>query len=487
MAALETPNLTARQTQSDAGQFVTGTKFERGDVGLRETVRGFLQASEADYKMLKNGGIIRACESSEKEMGDQFIQAKQRSEMLSDIVTAINGGANVNLTKDFITAAYDGYADPNGALGVLNNAITLIQSFGHLENILLPFKDIITDTSGVPVLHKQWARSRYQRVPGVMIKTALNSWETNYTSGYDQDVSVQMANFAGVSIGVNNFVQGTSIRSLIGEQKNPLLYALAQYMFYTVINGAINGTLRFANDGTTQTTITAASQFVDPTFGKGAFNVAGANLATFTSALRAAMNKSQMPGGDEPAGVEDLMRYVWANTDLEATISADVVFQQLQSIQGIAQNKGENLIQTGMFTRIGNNKFRASQLICDNNSLDNGTASGITTGGAGTGADSGTNAMFVVPGNSSTSKVVGIGGTRNGLMFVSRPPLDYTKGDSGIPQTAAVEMFVTPKLGIPFMIVKYLHHGYETQFMRAESQWGVGIGDERQLMLLRQQ
>jgi hypothetical protein len=37
------------------------------------------------------------------------------------------------------------------------------------------------------------------------------------------------------------------------------------------------------------------------------------------------------------------------------------------------------------------------------------------------------------------------------------------------------------------MIVKYLDHGYENANMRTQCQWGSAIGDERQLMKLRQQ
>ena len=66
-------------------------------------------------------------------------------------------------------------------------------------------------------------------------------------------------------------------------------------------------------------------------------------------------------------------------------------------------------------------------------------------------------------------------------------PLDYTKVLPEIPSTAAIELFTTPKLGITFMIVKYIDHSYETANMRAQLMWGSGIGDERQLMLLEQQ
>lgn len=467
-------NLSARVTESDAAGAITGNRVQLGDIGLRETVRAFLQESEDDYKLLGKGGVIRATNRDEKALEGVQHKAQSKSMLLADINNMILRGGNFRLTEEFIKATYDGYADPAGALGVLNTALTLQWTFGHLENQLLMLDDITTDVTGTPVLFEQWARSRYIKVPGVMLKTATTSWATNSSAGNDVDVMVQMANFAGCSIGINNVIANATARQLVNEQKQPLLYGLAEYILYTVIQAAINGTTRFQNDGVTTGNITAASAFVDPTFGKGYFNVAGANLSTFVSSLRAAMNLSKFPGGDEPPAATELMRYVWANTILEASIAADTNFQLNTSIQGIAQNKGENLIQTGMFQRIGNNKFRASQLVLDNNTT------------SGTGADSGTNAMTVVPGNTSTAKVVGIGGTRSGLMFVSRLPVDYTKVMPEIPVTAAIEVYVTPKLGIPFLIVKYLDHAQEVAYMRAETMWGTGIGDERQLMLMRQ-
>jgi len=470
--------LTARLTQSDAGNTVQARGVEVGEIGMRETVRAFLQESEDDYKLLRNGGVIRATHSlpnREKEL--QLVQAKANSKSMlaASLSNMIERGGNFRLTEDFVKAAYDGYADPAGALGVLNTALTLQWTFGHLENQLIMIDDITTDVTGTPILFQQWTRSRYIKVPGVMLKTATTSWATNASAGNDVDVMVQMNNFAGCSIGINNAILGATARQLFNEQKQPQLYGLAEYIIYTLINTAINGSLRFDNTGVNQSTVTAASAFVDPTFGKGYFNVAGATLSTFVSSLRAAMNLSKFPGGDEAPGTKDLMRFVWANTILESSISADTNYQLNSSIQGIKQNTEENLIQTGMFTRIGNNKFRASQLVLDNNTL------------SGTGADSGTNQATVVPGSTATAKVVGIGGTRSGLMFVSRLPVDYTKVMPDIPQTAAIEVYTTPKLGIPFLIVKYLDHGYETAYMRAETMWGSGIGDERQLMLLRQQ
>lgn len=463
--------LSARRTQAEAGQFISAT-VEIGDAGLKETVRGFLQASENDHKLLKNGGIVRATNNKAKEIATATADARNKSSIAAKLSQMIQAGGDFQLTEDVIKAAYDGYADPAGALGVMNTALTLQWNLGHLENQLIMLDDIVTDVSGVPVLFNQQARTRYIKVPGVQLKTGTNSWSG--TTGNDVDVNVLMNNYAGVPISLNNVTIASSARQLMNEQKSPQLYGLAEYILYTVINTAINGSTRFANDGVTTSTIKAASAFVDPTFGVGYFNVAGATLSTFVGDLPAAMDFSKFPGGDEEPGAAQLLRHAWVHTSLYSSIAKDTNFQLNKSIQGVRQVPGENLIQTGRFNEIGNNKFRKSQLVVDNNST------------TGSGADGGANALFVNPGGFGSAKVVGLAGTRNGLLFVNRAPLDYTKIMPDVPNTAAIEMVTTPKLGIVLLVIKYLDHAQEVANMRAQTMWGNGIGDERQLMLLRQ-
>ena len=437
-----------------------------------------MQASEADHKALRNGGIVRASRQDEKSLAGLVKESSHKSMLAASVANLIERGGNFRLTEDFVKAAYDGYADPAGALGVLNTALTLQWNLGHLENQLIMLDDITTDLSGTPVLFNQQARTRYIKVPGVMIKTSTNSWGTPGTAGTtgnDVDVNVLMNQYAGVPVTISQNILGATARQLMNEQKAPQLYGLAEYILYTLIQTIVAGSTRFSNNGTSTSTITASSAFVDPSFGVGAFNVSNATLKTFVASLPAAMDLSKFPGGDEDPGAEDLLRYAWVHTSLYSSIAADTNFQLNASIQGVRQVTGENLIRTGRFTQIGNAKFRKSQLMTDQNTT------------SGTGADGNANAMFVVPGTYTNAKIVGCAGTRSGLLFVSRVPLDYTKILPEIPSTAAIELFSTPKLGITFMVVKYLDHAYETANMRCQLMWGSAIGDERQLMVMRQQ
>lgn len=473
LPALKASNLSGRVTASDAAGEVT-ERLSVGDIGMRETVRAFLQASEPEIKSQAEGrgGMIRATNKNERGITDIQAQARIKASHVQRISDMITAGADLRMDENFVKAAYDGYADPAGALGVLNTALTLNWNFGHLENMLIMIDDITTDMSGTPVHFNQQARSRYIKVPGVQLKTASNSWTGG--TGNVVDVNVLMNNYAGVPITINEVLLGSTGRQLMNEQKAPQLYGLAEYILYTLINTAINGSTRFANDGVTTSTVKAASGYVDPTRGVGAFDVAGATLKTFVADLPAAMDLSKFPGGNEPLGATDLLRYAWIHTSLFSSIAGDTNFQLNQSIQGIRQDSGENLIRTGRFTQLGNAKFNKSQLVLNNNTT------------SGSGADGAANALTVVPGAYTAAKTVGIAGTRSGLMFVSRLPLDYTKIMPEIPSTAAIETFVTPKLGIPFLIVKHLDHAAENANMRAACMWGPAIGDERQLMLLQQ-
>jgi hypothetical protein len=456
-----------------------------GQPSLRDVVSGCLNTGMEELKHHKaKGGIVRASNKSEKGLQEAVEAARQKSIQLDELNQMIIRGANFRLSledpiiKAAVGTSFDAYAETSGALGVLNTALTLQWNLGHLENMLIMLDDITTDLSGTPVLFQQTARTRYIKVPGVMIQNGTTPWGAGPGGagniGNDTDVMVQMTNYAGVPINLTQYLLGATARQLMNEQKAPQLYGLAEYIIYTLVNTAIQGSSRANNADTSTSTVIANSAFVDPTFGAGYFNIANATLATFVSALPTAMNLSKFPGGDEPPGALELFRYAWVHSSLYALISADTNFLLNTSIQGVRQEMGTNLLTTGRFERIGNNKFRQSQLMVDNNTL------------SGTGL-SATTLATVVPGTSSAAKVVGVAGTRSGLLFVSRQPIDYTKVLPEIPNTAAVELFATPKLGITFTVIKYLDHNYETANMLTKLMWGNGIGDERQLMLLRQQ
>ena len=178
LPALQATDRSQRQTSADDGT-IQANRVETGEIGLRETVKAFLQASEADHKLLRNGGIIRATKNDVKGIEEAVANAQSKSILAASMCDMIGRGGNFQFTEEFVKATYDGYADPAGALGVLNTAITLQMNLGHLENQLIMLDDITTDVTGTPVLFEQWARSRYIKVPGVMLKTSSNSWGTS--------------------------------------------------------------------------------------------------------------------------------------------------------------------------------------------------------------------------------------------------------------------------------------------------------------------
>jgi hypothetical protein len=475
----EDSTLTARQTPADGADIITGSRIVMGEAGFRDTLKGFFKASLPDYQQRGNGGFVRASCRTEKEMANGVTLAREKASFVQQISDMIVKGADYRLTEDLIKAAADNYADPAGALGVLNTAITLNWNFGHLENELVMLSDVTTDVTGTPVKYKEWARSRYIKVPGVQIKALGTAWSGG--TGNAVDVSINMANYVGTFISVENATLGSTARPLMNEQQPAQLYSLAEYITYTLINAAINGSSQFNNDGVTLATVKAQSAYVDPNFGLGTYSLAqpypavadGGLLGVFTGGIPTAMDISKFPGGKEAPSVSNLARFAWVHSAIHGALAANPVFAQIQSIQGIRQTPESNLLLTGQFERLGNMKIRASQLMSDQNST------------TGSGADAGANAQYIVPGNFAAAGVVGVGGTRSGLMFVSRAPVDYSKV-LDVPQTAAIELYTSPKLGIPFMVVKYMENSLETANLRVQLMWGVGVGDPRQLMLFRQ-
>ena len=462
-------NLSTRLTAGEGG---SSARLDIVQASAKEIIQGCYKAYEPDFKSRSNGGMVRGNINNETGLAQAVVHAREKSRRFQELASIIQAGADFQFTEDIIKATADNYPDPAGALGVLNTALTLQWNLGYLENQLVVLNDITTDMSNTPILFNQYARTRYIKVPGVQLKTATNSWSGG--TGNDVDVNIRMDQYPGVPLTINNFYLGATTRQLFNEQKAPQLYGLGEYVIYKLVYTICNGSTRFNNDGLTTSTITYNPGYTSPTLNAPAFNVAGANLGTFVASLPAALDLAKFPGGDEPDGAADLARFCWVHTSVYSTIANDTNFLLNQSIQGIGQNKGENLLKTGRFTQIGNMKFRKSQLMSDQ----------ITT--TGSGADGGANAMFVQPGAYANAKIVGLAGTRSSLLFCSRAPLDYTKVMPEIPSTAAIELVTSPNLGITFMVVKYLDHGAENANMRVQLMFGTAIGDERQGMPLRQ-
>ncbi len=462
-------SLEGRQTTSSAVVEASEQHVEVGEMGVRDTVRACLEADKPFLKEVRNGGIVCRARHSETAMKDAIQRSRERSTVYAHLSDLIGKGADVggSIVKDVIRAG--DYPDPGASnpVGVLNTGLLLQRNLGFLSNQLAPVADIATDISDQPVLFNQVVRTRYIGVPGVMLKTATNAWSTVGAS--TTDVNVTMDQHAGVPISFNNNILSATPRQLFNEQRTPQLYGLGEYIIYKIVNTAINGSTRIANDGTSTSTKTLTPGYTNDA-GTHTFSLNEANLATFTAYLPAAMDLAKFPGGDEDPGDTDLQRFAWVHTRPYAAAAADTNFVINQSIWGAMARTGENLVETGRFSRLGNIKFRKSQLVTDQCTV--------------TGAGSAASPYVVTPGTYANATTIGICGTRNALLFVSRTPLDYTQVLPDVPSTAAIELVTEPRTGMTFMVVKHLDHNYELASLRVQCMFGVAIGDERQGMLL---
>jgi len=462
--AMEAPKLATKVERITTSHDGT-TYVDVGEEGFRETVKAYWSVSEPFHKTLKQGGIVRAANNNEAAIKDAVRVSQERARLSEKITAMIVGGANASdsVMRDIVKAG--DYADQasNNPLGVLNTGLLVQQNLGFLSYQLAMLDDITTDISGQPVLFNQMVRSRYLTIPKVMLKTTTNAWPAaGAPTGTVVDVNVTMDTHAGVPISINNNVLGSTLRQLHNEQRAPQLYALGQYIIYKLLSNIWTGNTRYANDASTTSTITFS--------GNGNYSVAagGGNLATFTADLPEALDELRFPGGDEEIGDDNLARFVWVHGRIYAIAAADTNFLLNSSIQGIRGQTSDNPLKTGRYSRIGNLKFRKSQLVTDN----------VTA--SGTGADSTTNGITVSAGSYAAATKVGFAGTRSSLLFVSRVPTDYTQVLPDVPSTAAIEMATEPKTGLTFMIVKFLDHAYETANLRVQLMFGTAIGDERQ-------
>ena len=76
---LEDKGLSRRITASMQDGDVQDHRIDMGEVGLRETVKGYLQATEPNQKMLRNGGIIRATNNKAKAIEEAVLDSRKTS------------------------------------------------------------------------------------------------------------------------------------------------------------------------------------------------------------------------------------------------------------------------------------------------------------------------------------------------------------------------------------------------------------------------
>ena len=458
--------LDGRQTTSTEGG--TTQELTVQGQGIRENIKAYCKLSKAFEVTATSGGIVRAANGNQTSMNEAASISKERSLILREINQAIQAGGDFRMA-DVVKAA--DYADPaaGNSLGVLNTGLQLSWNLGFLSNQLAPIADITTDISNQPALFGQVLRTRYITVPGVQAKTNLTAWSGK--TGNSTDVNVSINNYVGVPITIGENVIGSTIRNLHMEQKTPQMYGLGEYLIYQLINTAINGSTRIANDGTSTSTVKFTGKGDGKTAGAKFVPSGGAyTLSAFTGGLPLVMDLSKFPGGDEGPGTP-LQRFAWVHSSIYANIASDANLLLTQTIQSaVAKGGSDNLVATGLIPQLGNLKIRKSQLMTDTNTL-------IT--------DPGNSASQVVSvGDYTAATVRGIAGTRSSLLFASRVPTDYTKIMPEIPTTAAIELVTEPNTGLTFMVVKYLDHSLETSNLRVALMFGIGVGDERQAFLM---
>jgi hypothetical protein len=463
--------LSTRRTTGTEGEVAT---IQAGEQSFRDTFKEYVTASEPFAKTIRAGGILgRSSGKTPDEAAKIIVEAtelsRKKTSVVSRIGDMIKAGADYRW-EDIVKAA--DYVDPaaNNPLGTLNTDLLLNFNLGHLEAQLAMLDDITTDISDQPVRFQQTALTRYIIVPGFQAKASGVAWAPG--TGATVDVNVQMANYIGAPLAWNENYLGATTRNFPNEFRTAQLYSIGQAIIYYLINTGILGSTRINNNGTASSTIKANAKSDGSTAGlpfKLNPNNTPPNLLTFTSSLPASMDLAQFPGGDEDEDADPL-RFAWVHTTVyAAAVTPDLILNQ--TLQRMQNKLNPNAMVTGKINRLGNITFRKSQLMTDQNTL--------------TADPNNASSQVVTPGQWANATTVGLGGTRSGLIFTSRLPIDYTKL-LDVQGGFATEVVTSQKLGIKLLVIKYLDHAYETANMRVQIMFGTAIGDERQLMLLNQ-
>jgi hypothetical protein len=436
--------LERRVTQSavNAKDFGVGfTSLSRGDETLEETGEHYVKARENMTTMIRSGNWKDAIIASrESAVAMKKIEARSDREdfMLRDVVKAAD------------------FTDPDSQVGTLATGLVLLRNLGFLVNKLsfLPF--ISTDLSAEPARYGQPIFTRYITPPDVLTfvpGTGFTSDATtisNASAGTTQsgattvsgtvtksvpsttDKTVTMNMFKGVEVefGINKLA--STARNLFGEQRGAQLYSLAENIHQHFLATTFAATW----SGTKTSYVKALVDW---------------NLKSFIG-VKNSMTISKIP---------DMGRFILLHSFLYDKTLEDSNLLNAQAILSLINRDGSSFDATDL-PRLFGIKPLESQLAAANN------AGALTTWTDDT--------------NPGSTNIVGFAGNTSSMLFVSRPPQDYTMTAQqlGVPITAAVELVTEPNSGLTVLVFKYADNGKMSISQRVCLMWGDAQGDPRQ-------
>lgn len=407
----------ARQTE--------GSTIEVGHPGLREAFSGIVRARKP------MNGLIRA-----NRMAEAHNEAVRASAIWAEVMTAIRGGGDIAI-PDLVRAGTTDATDTDA--GTLAGLVMIMRDLGFLENELAILDDITTDFSNEPIKFNNWASSRFFSVatPDSWSGTAWTAGTANANTA--TDLKVKMDKLYRVWHSAHMTLLGSTVRNLLLEQKAPGLQGLAEKFFADIVSVMMNG----KNDDTGTLVNFTGLPAGAPGYKAGAFLKAIADFKASETPgdLAACLDLQKVPDMEG-------WRFALLHSLAYRRMGQDTAFLTAEAIANAAKGVASDTMGTGRLPRLSNIQFSKSQL-----SLDAATLAASTG--------------------------IGFCGAKNSVVFCARVPGDWTTAfGTEVPNTAATEIVVSPRLKMPFFYVRYLDNPNETANARGYAMGGVAVGQK---------
>lgn len=425
------------------------SRLEVTRISIEDAAQGVIKATEPQNALIRAGRFDEARKLS-----------GEAATILKHNLMSIYAEGGDFLLRDTVKAAT--FSDPNSQVGALAGDLILMRNLGYLKNKLNWMKYFSTDLSGEPAKFGQAILTRYITPPGVLTWvpgvgfTSDATTISNASAGTTQsgattqatgtvtksvpsttDKSVTLNMFKATEVEFPVSTLASTMRNLFAEQLGAQTYSLAE-----AINQYVMTTMFAATWSGVKTSYVKS--------------LANWNLSGMVG-IKNAMTISKIP---------DVGRFLLMHSFYHDKLLEDSNMLTAKAILSLV-NKDQSAFESGELPVLFGVKPLESQLA-------SATSAGVLT-------------TWQDDTNLGTTNIVGMAGNMSSMLFVSRPPQDYTSTLTalGIPTTASIRLVTEPDSGLTVMVFSYADNGKMSISQRVCVMWGAAQGDPRQGILLK--
>lgn len=446
--------LARRMTQPSRDDGVKASRVEVTGISLEDAAQGVVKATAPQNNLIKSGNFRDAL----------ALSREAASIMDQNMMKVVRGGGDFML-RDLVRAAT--FTDPDSQVGSLAGDLILMRNLGYLVNKLAWMKYLTTDLSGEPVQFGQTVLTRYITppdvltwVPGVGFTSdattiAAGGTGTTQSGGTEQglagtpaaagnlyltpirsvpsatDKSVTLNMFKATEVQFTVSKLAGTVRNLFAEQLGAQTYSLAE-----TINKYVMAAMFAATWSGTIASFTKS--------------LANWNISSLID-LKTALTVGKVP---------DVGRFVLLHSFYHDRLLQDTNLLTAKAIMAVIKGDASSF-ETAEVPAMFGVKPLESQL-----------ASATSAGALTTWTD---------PNTLGTTAMVGFAGNMSSMLFVSRPPQDFTSicNQLNIPLTASIRLVTEPDSGLTVMVFSYADNGSMSIRQRVCLMYGAAQGDPR--------